>query len=329
MTIYNRPDEKVFASGARPGEVVAFPDIERGWGLAFEQTEGKPPMEWMNGLFQVMSEAVRYFMQRGLSEWSATEDYPVGAFVQHGGKAYRALQENSNVTPGTAASTWGELAPNASTTVRGLIEIATVTEAKELVDKLRAITPETLGAVLSEFRQNLVPSATFAEISALTEDQGPLICNDNHAILYLWDGETEAYKPVSATESKAGTVKISTTEQAQALTDDTRAITPKKLGDAMNAHVLGMGQAWVDVRSQRLADTTYTNTTGRTIAISAYGFGPDRFSLTIGGVKIGTYRGVEPSGENTDGGVFGIVPPGATYRIDVTGGAIRGWVELR
>src|SRR5690606_27477383 len=175
MTIYNRPDEKVFASGARPGEVVAFPDIERGWGLAFEQTEGKPPMEWMNGLFHVMSEAVRYFMQRGLSEWSATEDYPAGAFVQHGGKAYRALQENSNVTPGTAVATWAEMTPNASTSIRGLIEIATEAEAKALVDALRSITPSTLGAVLEEFGTDLPKVRTFTEIVAQTEDIGPVI----------------------------------------------------------------------------------------------------------------------------------------------------------
>src|SRR5690554_1439618 len=112
MTIYTRPDEKVFAENANPGEVVAFPDILRGWGLAFEQTEGKPPMEWLNALIKRQDEAIRYLMQRGLSQWSATENYPAGAFVQHGARAYRAVIENNNVQPGTAAATWAELVPD-------------------------------------------------------------------------------------------------------------------------------------------------------------------------------------------------------------------------
>ena len=32
MTQYNRPNEMVFASGAKPGELESFPDITRGWG---------------------------------------------------------------------------------------------------------------------------------------------------------------------------------------------------------------------------------------------------------------------------------------------------------
>ncbi|MEE2496982.1 hypothetical protein, partial [Pseudomonas aeruginosa] len=65
MTQYKRPDEAVFASGAKPGELEAFPDIARGWGVAFEQTAGIPPMEWFNALFKRTDEAIRYLMQRG------------------------------------------------------------------------------------------------------------------------------------------------------------------------------------------------------------------------------------------------------------------------
>ncbi|MBP6018808.1 MAG: hypothetical protein KA735_04900 [Burkholderiaceae bacterium] len=175
MTIYTRPDEKVFASGAKPGEVVPFPDVLRGWGLTFEQAEGKPPMEWMNAAFLRADEAIRYLIQRGLPEWAAAEDYPAGAFVQHGIKAYRALTANSNVQPGTAAATWAELVPNASTTTKGLIEIATATEAKDLASALLAITPSTLGAVLEGYGSDLPRVKTFAQAVALTENVGPII----------------------------------------------------------------------------------------------------------------------------------------------------------
>lgn len=144
MTIYARPDELVFAESANPGEVVAFPDILRGWGLTFEQTEGKPPMEWMNAILKRQDEAIRYLLQRGIAEWSETEDYPVGAYVQHGDVSYKALQANSQVEPGTSALTWSDVAPKASTTTKGLIRIATTVLAQALTDDETALTPKKL-----------------------------------------------------------------------------------------------------------------------------------------------------------------------------------------
>jgi hypothetical protein len=182
MTIYTRPDELVFAAGAKPGEVVPFPDILRGWGITFEQTEGKPPMEWMNAAFLRLNEAIRYLMQRGLPEWSSTEDYPVGAYVQRGGVAYKALQANTEVEPGTAAPVWTETVPAASTTTKGLIEIATATEAKALASALLAITPATLGSVLeeripgqaTEIALGLIKLSTTALAQAMVDDETAL-----------------------------------------------------------------------------------------------------------------------------------------------------------
>ena len=74
MTQYTRPDELVFASGAKPGELQSFPDIPAA-GVTFDQTTGVPPMEWFNALFKRSDEAVRYLLQRGIGEWSTTEDY--------------------------------------------------------------------------------------------------------------------------------------------------------------------------------------------------------------------------------------------------------------
>lgn len=77
-------------------------------------------------------------------------------------------------------------APDASTTKKGLIEIATATEAKALDDALRAVTPATLGAVLAEFRSG-IPGATFADIDALTEDDGPIIVTDMACVApWVW-----------------------------------------------------------------------------------------------------------------------------------------------
>ncbi|WP_368649534.1 hypothetical protein ABRZ06_05455 [Castellaniella ginsengisoli] len=76
-------------------------------------------------------------------------------------------------------------APDASTTKKGLIEIATEAEAKALASALLAITPATLGAVLADFRSG-IPGATFAEVEALVADQGPIIVTDMGCMPWTW-----------------------------------------------------------------------------------------------------------------------------------------------
>lgn len=173
MTIYARPDELVFAESANPGEVVAFPDIPRGWGLAFDQAEGKPPMEWFNDILRRQDRAIRYLLQRGVPEWSDTDDYPAGAHSQHGGVTYRALIANSGVEPGTSVVTWEPWG----------LSIATTAQAQALTNDVRALTPKKLG-------------------------------------------------DVTATEARPGIIGITTTAEAQELLNDTRALTSKKLADA-------------------------------------------------------------------------------------------------
>ncbi|MGF6878348.1 hypothetical protein [Paraburkholderia sp. MM5477-R1] len=99
MIIYDRPDEDVFAEGAKPGEVADFPNVARGWGEAFDRTGGKPPMEWFNWLGIRTDRAMRYFLQRGVSEWSQTDDYPEGAIVQFDGVLYQAIQRTTRRPP--------------------------------------------------------------------------------------------------------------------------------------------------------------------------------------------------------------------------------------
>src|SRR5690606_26355043 len=76
-------------------------------------------------------------------------------------------------------------APDASTTKKGLIEIATEAEAKALASTLLAITPATLAAVLAEFRSG-IPGMTFAEVDALTADEGPIIVTDMGCMPWVW-----------------------------------------------------------------------------------------------------------------------------------------------
>ncbi|VEI57716.1 Phage Tail Collar Domain [Pasteurella multocida] len=106
MAIQNRPDEKIFASNAGSQEVSAFPNIEKGWGFTFKETGGIPTMEHFNALFKRIDEHFNYMLQRGLPEWSATLDYPVGAYVQYDNKTYRAKKASKNQRPDVVDSTY-------------------------------------------------------------------------------------------------------------------------------------------------------------------------------------------------------------------------------
>lgn len=148
MAIYNKPDESIFASNAKQGEVNNFPDIGRGWGISFDQTGGIPPMEWFNFLFKRSDEKFGYLFQRGLPEWSVTQEYPVGALVQYENLTYKAKRVNTNKKPDQADSLdwqrWGftqsEL-KNATLSESGITQLLTSVESD---DETKSATPKSV-----------------------------------------------------------------------------------------------------------------------------------------------------------------------------------------
>lgn len=147
MALVNKPDESIFASSAKQGEVDNFPDLLRGWGITFDQTQGIPPMEWFNFLFKRLDEKHAYLMQRGLPEWSATQDYTKGSCVQFDGVSYRALKNSKNNHPNESNSQywvrWGftlaEIA-RATLTQYGLTQLYTGYDSQR---EDLALTPKT------------------------------------------------------------------------------------------------------------------------------------------------------------------------------------------
>lgn len=106
MPIIKKPDYNIFASEAKTGEIVDFPNLLRGWGVTLDQTAGKPPMEWFNALQKRTDEWLTYLSQRGLPEWQNTLDYPKDAVVQFGGKFYVAKKNTKNAQPDRSQNDW-------------------------------------------------------------------------------------------------------------------------------------------------------------------------------------------------------------------------------
>lgn len=140
-----------------------------------------------------------------------------------------------------------------------------------------------------------------------------------------------------ANELERGFIRLATTAEAQALANDANAITPKKMGDAMNAHVLGMGQTWQNVTASRVLGINYTNTTGRTIALCITGLSNSSVAMRLDirsddVVAGGATRAIEAAGGSKSITATAIIPPGAVYSVTSRAGdinEIQQWSELR
>lgn len=104
-------------------------------------------------------------------------------------------------------------------------------------------------------------------------------------------------------------------------------------GKALNDKLIGVGQSWQNVTEIRFKNTTYINSTSKPIEVAASfpdtNSGSPFLSVIVGGVTI-----IEESYDTgtTIGStnVSFIVPPGATYSINLTSiGLISRWSELR
>lgn len=104
-------------------------------------------------------------------------------------------------------------------------------------------------------------------------------------------------------------------------------------GNALDSlQSIGYGQTWKNftVGTQRVVGTTYYNTTGRPIMVSANGVSTIagwNFGWTVAGVVVGN------GGMQSNGGAYmtqsTIIPPGASYVLTQSGTTINNWQELR
>jgi len=93
---------------------------------------------------------------------------------------------------------------------------------------------------------------------------------------------------------------------------------------------IGYEQTWQDLTSSRAGGTTYTNSTGKPIAVGISIVNVDAATgaaayLTVNGVTV-AYGGEH---SNRRSALFTIVPPGSTYRLTLFNDSIAYWSELR
>ena len=107
--IYEKPKNEIFASDAKDGEIVEFPNVKRGWGVT-ENLGFIPPMEYFNAAFNRVDKSLAYQLQRGVGEWDKDLEYPIGAVVSLNGVVYVAKSQNTNKNPANEVEIWGVFA---------------------------------------------------------------------------------------------------------------------------------------------------------------------------------------------------------------------------
>lgn len=192
-----------------------------------------------------------------------------------------------------------------------------------------------------------VRSGTTTEHNTFTGANGEVTVDTTKDVLVVHDGITAGGFPNAARANTDGTISLikkdgtsagevnssglfnntlTSTNTNQALT----AAQGKVLKDTLDntvASSFGVGQTWQDLTSSRVSGVTYTNSTGKPIAVSItltdQGF--SNYLVYVNGVLVINIWDYGSSGANHS---FFIVPTGASYAIS-TGNIIELWSELR
>jgi hypothetical protein len=143
------------------------------------------------------------------------------------------------------------------------------------------------------------------------------------------DANVDLTKVRQADTSNDGVSFRALVSEGQAGAETTKHVTPYILGNT----VIGIGQAYNDVSASRGSGVTYTNSTGRTIVVSAWsttgGITNQIANVYVNGVPI-ISNSLYSNGPGYSAFAYFLVPPGATYRIDFgNAGVTTKWLELR
>lgn len=174
MEIVKKPDIQVFASEAKTGEIVKFPDVLRGWGVTLDQTNGFPPLEWMNDAFNRIDLNNLYLLQQGIPEWDRKTRYPINALIKHSDKLYLCVAENENNEPSANSDKWALYIRNASEKDAGILKIATQAEVDAGIDDTKSVTPKKLKENLKKLPTASLTQKGITQLTSTLSDREDL-----------------------------------------------------------------------------------------------------------------------------------------------------------
>lgn len=181
MTEYNFNLITAFANSAPNNEIESFPDYDRGLGIAFDETDGKPEMKGLNGLFSLLTVSLLALKQRGILTWTTGFEYKQGAFAVESNRLYQAKTDNTSKQPSLSQNDWQVWASvsdidvdangniiktakaggafalkveDATTTTKGVSRFATATEVANKSNVSAAVTPKNVVDMFAKTSNN-------------------------------------------------------------------------------------------------------------------------------------------------------------------------------
>ena len=211
---------------------VATPESQglvrsEGWPDSYSAAMGDvPKLEVFNQIVREITAALVEINEHGLLIWDTSITYEHPAFVVGSdSRIYASVSADvatasQDPTTDSARTYWKPLLMQASTEVRGIVELATNNETTTGTDTERAVTPAGARAA---------GDARYALIGHNHDDRYSLL-GHNHNSDYLPIG----YSPPTATTTQRGIVELATTTEAATGTDTERSITPAGLQAALD-----------------------------------------------------------------------------------------------
>ena len=159
-------------------------------------------------------------------------------------------------------------------------------------------------------RSEIVDNLTTNDANKVASAKQVKILNDN---------KLESSDLKDASMEQKGIVQLNNTLTSTSVTE---ALTAAQ-GSVLNNKIIGVGQTWQNVRSERSVGVTYTNTTGRPIQLNINSIGAGQIWFVLNGENF-AFLG---QGASEGGGITPIILPGDTYKLST--GSIQSWWELR
>ena len=263
------------------------------------------PRAQTNQLYYDLTDAVGEQQLYGVALWGADRaPYPLNARAYHTGKLWRSNAANNNGEPGVSV-TWDDVSaqsPDYLNTTR--IDVASAATVN-----LTSSAPNTRSVNIT---------GTTA-ITAFTVAAGQLYFVRFAGALTLTNNAGIATQSGANIKTAAGDTCIIRATAAN-------VVELVSYATAKNQS-LGYVQTWQDLTAIRAAGTTYTNTTGKPIAVmvggnSAGAGGTFNLQTVVEGLTIQAHLSDYQSITSF------IVPQGSTYQVTTTG-SLSKWSELR
>lgn len=341
----------IWASGGDkidPGNVK----YQTGWAVEL------PPRQWENFIQNKQDQAIAHINQHGVPVWDSATEYQANKSYTQGptnGLVYKCVSTNINQNPETdvtntywkvafvdtdgalsesvANTLYLKLASNGSDipsapTFRSNIGVYSTTQVDTLITnsnrldtvRIDVASAATVGLTVAAPNTRHINITGTTAISAFTVAAGSCYFVRFSGALTLTNG-------ASLVTNTGGNITTAAGDSCVIRATAANVVEVLCYTSAIIKSV-GVGQTWLDVLSSRVAGTTYTNSTGKPIAVNvATGNATSQnLSITVDGIVTSKYDGSSVAGNGAF--VTAIVPNGSTYSVTTTNTIII-WTELR